>query len=501
MRPKPVISLRLNLHPPSNSSHFTASVAQPSPPFQAPRGRACSRESRALAQDGGDVSVSPQREELQREPQNKGSVRTRGGMEESSGMGPGVQACPAPLPYSDVYGSPSQSPATKPEKEQLSPAFSAEECKHSSRTNTGGGVNSSPSEEPRLPKRRPPSSGRQFPCSSYGCRLAFPNPGELAQHLHSHLQPTQSMEGKLFYCSTASCAESFPSMQELMVHTKLHYKPNRYFKCENCLLRFRTHRSLFKHLHVCSDQSHSPAPAPQPPALEKELPDAQRPAGPSPDKAPLLTPLTLQPDPLPRGPFPLLEASLYSSAALPSYSGQASGSVPPPFLPYLGPSPYGLAPGSGPQRLRPFLPAQAQGLPSSGPGSSSNTNAAVWKKNQGSSNSPRRPPGSSEGPSGHSSTSRIVWEHTRGRYTCMQCPFSTASRPAMTLHLEDHRKTPPPAPPPQPPSPSTPPQLEAQGGTVWPLEPSPGSSSGPPLLTTQSPRAQGPSGSGEDWDF
>ncbi|NWY61415.1 ZN414 protein, partial [Chionis minor] len=45
----------------------------------------------------------------------------------------------------------------------------------------------------------------------------------------------------------------------------------------------------------------------------------------------------------------------------------------------------------------------------------------------------------------HSSNSRIVWEHTRGRYTCMQCPYSTASREEMTLHIEDHRKnTPPP---------------------------------------------------------
>lgn len=32
-----------------------------------------------------------------------------------------------------------------------------------------------------------------------------------------------------------------------------------------------------------------------------------------------------------------------------------------------------------------------------------------------------------------------MWEHTRGRYSCMQCAFSTASRPAMTLHLQDHR--------------------------------------------------------------
>ncbi|NXO06693.1 ZN414 protein, partial [Oriolus oriolus] len=45
---------------------------------------------------------------------------------------------------------------------------------------------------------------------------------------------------------------------------------------------------------------------------------------------------------------------------------------------------------------------------------------------------------------GHSSNSRIVWEHTRGRYSCTQCPFSTASRDEMTLHTEDHRKNPPP---------------------------------------------------------
>lgn len=42
-------------------------------------------------------------------------------------------------------------------------------------------------------------------------------------------------------------------------------------------------------------------------------------------------------------------------------------------------------------------------------------------------------------PAGHAALSRILWEHTRGRYSCMQCTFSTASRPTMTLHLEDHR--------------------------------------------------------------
>lgn len=42
-------------------------------------------------------------------------------------------------------------------------------------------------------------------------------------------------------------------------------------------------------------------------------------------------------------------------------------------------------------------------------------------------------------PAGLAASSRILWEHTRGRYSCMQCTFSTPSRPTMTLHLEDHR--------------------------------------------------------------
>lgn len=56
-------------------------------------------------------------------------------------------------------------------------------------------------------------------------------------------------------------------------------------------------------------------------------------------------------------------------------------------------------------------------------------------------------------PAGHAAPSRILWEHTRGRYSCMQCAFSTASRAAMTLHLEDHR---PAAPAPGQPRPDAP---------------------------------------------
>uniref|UniRef100_A0A2K5ZCY2 Zinc finger protein 414 n=2 Tax=Cercopithecinae TaxID=9528 RepID=A0A2K5ZCY2_MANLE len=266
------------------------------------------------------------------------------------------------------------------------------------------------SEDLRPPRRRPPP-GKQIPCSSPGCSLSFPSVRDLAQHLRTHCPPTQSLEGKLFRCSALSCTETFPSMQELVAHSKLHYKPNRYFKCENCLLRFRTHRSLFKHLHVCVENAQSPAPPP-PPALDREPPAPERPPEVDLASAPGL-------------PFPLLEPFTTPAPA-------ATG----PFVPYLIPAPFGLSP----PRLCPFL-AAAPGPPAS--------SAAVWKKSQGD-------PGltGSRLPAGHAAPSRIVWEHTRGRYSCMQCAFSTASRSAMTLHLEDHRPGAPAAPAPGPPHPA-----------------------------------------------
>ncbi|XP_037014838.2 zinc finger protein 414 isoform X2 [Artibeus jamaicensis] len=273
------------------------------------------------------------------------------------------------------------------------------------------------SEDLRPPRRRPPP-GKQIPCSSPGCCLSFPSIRDLAQHLRTHCPPTQSLEGKLFRCSALSCTETFPSMQELVAHGKLHYKPNRYFKCENCLLRFRTHRSLFKHLHVCAEQGQSPAPPP-PPALDKEPSGLECPPESDPTSAPSLQ-------------FPLLEPFM---APTPAPTG--------PFMPYLNTTPYDLSP----PRLRPFL-ATAPGLPAS--------STAVWKKSQGAGGSPRRPQGGSDAPSGHVAPSRILWEHTRGRYSCMQCAFSTASRPAMTLHLEDHRPITPVASLPRQPCPEAP---------------------------------------------
>ncbi|XP_054981067.1 zinc finger protein 414 isoform X1 [Sorex araneus] len=219
------------------------------------------------------------------------------------------------------------------------------------------------SEDLRSPRRRPPPPpGKQIACSSPGCCLSFPSIRDLAQHLRTHCLPTQSLEGKLFHCSALSCTERFPSMQELVAHGKLHYKPNRYFKCENCLLRFRTHRSLFKHLHVCAEHAQSPAP-PQPPALDKEPPAPKRPPESDPASGPAL-------------PFPLLEP--FTTPA-PAPSG--------PFMPYLNPAPFGL----NPPRLRPFL-AAAPGPPTS--------STAVWKKSQGAGGSPRRPQGGSDAPPG-----------------------------------------------------------------------------------------------------
>ncbi|NXO94519.1 ZN414 protein, partial [Certhia brachydactyla] len=99
------------------------------------------------------------------------------------------------------------------------------------------------------------------------------------------------------------------------------------------------------------------------------------------------------------GAVPVLRAPLALRA------GAAPGSAPPAALP-AGPRP--------PQRLQRRLEEKPSSLPSP---------SRFW---------------------GHSSNSRIVWEHTRGRYSCTQCPFSTASREEMTLHIEDHRKNPPP---------------------------------------------------------
>uniref|UniRef100_A0A8D0DIM1 Zinc finger protein 414 n=1 Tax=Salvator merianae TaxID=96440 RepID=A0A8D0DIM1_SALMN len=303
----------------------------------------------------------------------------------------------------------------------------------------------------RLPKRRT-HPGKRYQCSGDGCRLACRSMKELLDHMQVHYRPTQSLEGKTFRCSTLGCVESFPDMQSLMGHVKVHYKPNRYFKCENCMARFRTHRSLFKHLHSCSDVGGTAAATPSPvlfaekptlpptSGLEKEppeklleelpklqsviqnlkkeaiLPDTTERA-PAPDALPAGPQSPLERVPLTAAhPYPLLEQSLFGPSPLARFSGPAHTSVPGAFLPYVHGATYNLPQAAVQSRLRPFLPTQ--GLPVSN---------AVWKKSQG-----------------HSSNSRIVWEHTRGRYNCLQCSYTTASREEVTQHVEDHRKNPSP---------------------------------------------------------
>ncbi|XP_067872505.1 zinc finger protein 414 isoform X2 [Heterodontus francisci] len=244
-------------------------------------------------------------------------------------------------------------------------------------------------------------------------------------------------------------------MHHLVNHMRVHHKPNRYFKCEACKLRFRTHRSLFKHMHVCYNavtnslpqkiekQCSSPLPASesdplikQPISVEpvkfqsviKQLEkDSNVGSIDTISKATNSKPVTPLPSPLstlhtslnsmplvsatPHS-FSLLEPSLFATPSLSRFPSQAHTPVPGPFIPYMHPPPYSLSQGATQPRLRSYVPSES--LPFSN---------AVWRKS-----------------AAQSANSRIVWEHTRGRYNCMQCPYSSVSREEMTLHLQEHNK-------------------------------------------------------------
>ncbi|XP_020366614.1 zinc finger protein 414 [Rhincodon typus] len=266
---------------------------------------------------------------------------------------------------------------------------------------------------------------------------------------------TQSLEGKVYKCCTNDCKQSFSSMHHLMNHMKVHHKPNRYFKCEACKLRFRTHRSLLKHMHICFNtatnalpqkvekQCPSPLPVGESDALIKQPVQVEpvkfqsvikqlekdssvanmdtiskasnsRSLTPLPNPLPTLhTPLSSMPlvSATPHS-FSLLEPSLFATPSLSRFPSQAHNPVPGPFIPFVHPAPYSLSQSPTQTRLRSYIPSES--LPFS---------SAVWRKS-----------------AAQSANSRIVWEHTRGRYSCMQCPFSSLSREEMTLHLQEHNK-------------------------------------------------------------
>ncbi|XP_078526235.1 zinc finger protein 414 isoform X2 [Lissotriton helveticus] len=269
-----------------------------------------------------------------------------------------------------------------------------------------------------------PMGSKQFRCSTHGCQLAFNNMQQLLQHSRVHSKPIQSLAGKQFHCSTLGCKEVLPSMQELLTHQKTHYKPNRYFKCENCMLRFRSHRSLFKHLHVCYNVSTRPSTprierikpdsgggleASVKPLLLEGLPKIQsviihpekkavlpssyavtttpstivtslHPANSLDDELPgiqndnpeLESKLSLSPvtSPVPQT-FSPLETSLYGSSTLPQLSGEAHSPTSEHFIPYGQPSPHNSFQTDLQHNLKQYLPSQS--LPVSN---------AVWKKNQ-----------------------------------------------------------------------------------------------------------------------
>ncbi|MBN3315576.1 ZN414 protein, partial [Atractosteus spatula] len=215
--------------------------------------------------------------------------------------------------------------------------------------------------------------------------------------------------GKQFHCSTLGCTGTFPSMQKLMDHTRHHYKPNRYFLCESCRSRLRTHRAFFKHLHICQKVAKSRAP-PKPEKTEPVAPAACDRVNDDDDDddeddeeegPPALAP----------GPAVLfqLPAPFGAPAPAPAEPGPRA------FLSYVPPGSLSLPQAAVHQRLR-ILGPSPPGLPGSN---------AVWKKNQG-----------------QSFNSRIVWEHTRGRYSCLQCQHSTPSRQEMTIHIEEQHKSP-----------------------------------------------------------
>ncbi|KAJ6664228.1 hypothetical protein lerEdw1_008447 [Lerista edwardsae] len=366
----------------------------------------------------------------------------------------GLPALSAMLAYHDLKTSPSRI-RSKAEKDPLprpvvSPMSSLGGCSapgllgnHTHPMLSGGsGIRN---QNLRLPKKRP-VPGKRYQCSGDGCRLAFRNMKELLDHMRVHYRPTQSLEGKTFRCSAQDCVESFPNMQDLMDHMKVHYKLNRYFKCENCTSRFRTYRSLFKHLHVCSEST-SPSPslmAEKPPVLpptsgpEKEPPgklleelpqlqsviqhlkkEALLPAGTTEAASALATDsppapsLEAMPLPTPAAhPYPLLESSLFGPPHL-------SGSV------LWATSPFG--PRALSALYAPFDLCFTSGFRSEPP------QALLARPGP-----PRLQRRMEEKPS------RIVWQHTRGRYNCLQCPYSTPSREEMTQHIEDHRKNPSP---------------------------------------------------------
>ncbi|NXC21191.1 ZN414 protein, partial [Corythaeola cristata] len=293
---------------------------------------------------------------------------------------------------------------------------------------------------------------------------------ELMDHLKVHYRPTQSLEGKTFQCPTLGCTETFPSMQDLMAHMKVHYKPNRYFN------RGGGRSPSFSGVVWRGDAAQvglemggvtgcAPPPLNEPPSRVPLVPkgrSSRRRSCSSCLGARDAPPPPVTPVPMPGWKLPPF-AMERREATGKGRSGLGRGHSLAPCSHIWGSSPLGQGPlcmwgsepaggGSCPRSTNRSVPHGTRGrlpctlrcrfawLPLPGWGGCSRAQHPPPH--------PRLCAGLPSSPvlAGHASNSRIVWEHTRGRYTCTQCPYSTASREEMTLHIEDHRKNPPPPP-------------------------------------------------------
>ncbi|XP_017346821.1 zinc finger protein 414 isoform X1 [Ictalurus punctatus] len=288
--------------------------------------------------------------------------------------------------------------------------------------------------------------GCHFSCSFYNCKRTYNHPDALNTHLKDHHKiPAQSLPGKSFLCSTIGCDGSFSSMQQLMDHMRHHHKPNYFFLCESCRAKLRSYRTLLKHLQTCAKVAKSKAARVEGgPAPDSAFPGADfDPAGSSTgddsqqmDSDPSLPPQALfhTASSDQASSTPLVESAAAFEAVRPQNQPDAPYS---PFPPSLSP-----APDPEPQRSpRPGPVGIVTSLPQTTPGSN-----AVWRKNQADLPAPIlhrwNSPQALSREEVQSFNSRILWEHTRGRYSCLQCGYSTPERKEMTAHIEGQHRSP-----------------------------------------------------------
>ncbi|KAJ8011025.1 hypothetical protein DPEC_G00053910 [Dallia pectoralis] len=248
------------------------------------------------------------------------------------------------------------------------------------------------------------NQGPRMNCPMYNCQRLYTDADSLGKHIqeHQHHMPTQSLPGKGFLCSSIGCQGSFPSMQQLMEHMRQHYKPNTYFLCESCRSRLRSYRALLKHLHTCAKVAKSKAKAGQVAEVKSDpdgaVPMATEPSGTN--HEPPQEPMESEsPHPADHR-FSQVQRPLEEESRL------------------TGASECQMELSTCQLLVKYSHLYQVSGILTS------------WSSYCGSSIS------------GQSFNSRILWKHTRGRYSCVQCGYSTTNRKEMTAHIKGQHQSP-----------------------------------------------------------